>query len=172
MKWVLIAVGAFGALIVLMLIVGLLLPKGHVVARTVRFKRSPAEVWRLITAFADQPDWRSELSKVERMPDRDGREVWNELRSDGWGMPLQTTELVPEQRLVRTIADPKLPFGGTWTYELSPRDDGCELTITERGEVYNPFFRVFSRFADMRASIDAYLKALGRKFGEEVTLRD
>ena len=44
------------------------------------------------------------------------------------------------------IADPDLPFGGTWTYELKPDGGGTQLVITERGEVYNPIFRFMSRF--------------------------
>ncbi|MEO8579641.1 MAG: hypothetical protein ABI469_05290, partial [Gemmatimonadales bacterium] len=55
-------------------------------------------------------------------------------------------DAVPNQRLVTKIADPSLPFGGTWTYELSPRGDSTTLRITEDGEVYNPVFRFLSRF--------------------------
>ena len=49
-------------------------------------------------------------------------------------------------RLLVTRIEPGLPFGGTWTYELAPDAGGSVLTITERGEVYNPIFRFMSRF--------------------------
>ena len=50
------------------------------------------------------------------------------------------------------IADPELPFGGTWTYELKPEGTGTRLVITERGEVYNPIFRFMSRFVFSRTA--------------------
>ncbi len=87
-------------------------------------------------------------------------------------MPLETLESVPNERLVRKIANPKAPFGGTWTYELQLADGGCRLTNTERGEIYNPIFRLASRPFDLRATIDAYLRALGKKLGEDVELED
>ena len=48
--------------------------------------------------------------------------------------------------MVTRIADPHLPFGGTWTYEIAPTETGSTLTITEKGEVYNPVFRFVSRY--------------------------
>jgi hypothetical protein len=69
--------------------------------------------------------------------------------------------------LVVRIADPKLPFGGTWTYEIAPIPKGSSLRIREDGEVYNPLFRFLSRFVfGHSATIDAYLKSLAKKFGE------
>jgi hypothetical protein len=70
--------------------------------------------------------------------------------------------------LVTRIADPKLPFGGTWTFEIAPDSDGATLRITERGYVTNPFFRFMSRFVFSQTStMETYLKSLAKKFGEE-----
>jgi acetaldehyde dehydrogenase (acetylating) len=93
----------------------------------------------------------------------------------------------PRRRVVR-IADANLPYGGTWTYELTPAAAGTsanatanatanadaapltQVTITERGEVYNPIFRFMSRFVfSHHATIDAYLTALGKRLGEPVS---
>ena len=47
---------------------------------------------------------------------------------------------------------------------------GSVVTITEHGSVYNPVFRFVSRFImGHTATIDGYLRALGRKFGNEPT---
>ena len=74
----------------------------------------------------------------------------------------------PPHRLVSQIVDNK-SFGGTWTYEITSTASGCEFTITERGEIYNPIFRVFARFAfGYTATMETYLKQLGTKFGEVV----
>ena len=41
-------------------------------------------------------------------------------------------------------------------------------TITENGEIYNPFFRFMARFVfGYTATMETYLKALGKKFGED-----
>ena len=67
------------------------------------------------------------------------------------------------------IADDTLPFGGTWTYELAPEGAGTRLTITEDGVVRNVVFRFLSRWVfSHTATLEKYLRALGRKFGEEV----
>ncbi len=45
----------------------------------------------------------------------------------------------------------------------------AELTITERGEIYNPIFRVFARFVfGYTATMETYLKQLGTKFDEAI----
>lgn len=72
------------------------------------------------------------------------------------------------QKLVTRIANPKLPFGGTWTFEIAPAAEGATLRITERGYVTNPFFRFMSRFVFRHTStMEIYLKSLAKKFGEE-----
>ena len=66
--------------------------------------------------------------------------------------------------LFQTLMMLGLLFGGTWTYELTPVGRATLLRITERGEVYNPVFRVMSRFVfGHTATIDAYLAALGAR---------
>jgi hypothetical protein len=80
--------------------------------------------------------------------------------------------MVPPRALVARIADRKLPFGGTWTYETSSAKDGSSLVrITENGEIYSPIFRVAARFVlgDSRTQ-EEYLQALGAKFGQPVAI--
>jgi hypothetical protein len=70
------------------------------------------------------------------------------------------------RRFRTRIADKNLPFGGTWTIDVAPQASGSSVTITEQGEVYNPVFRFVSRFVmGQSATVDAYLKALHKKFG-------
>jgi hypothetical protein len=76
--------------------------------------------------------------------------------------------------MVARIANPKLPYGGSWTYEVSAAaDGGTMLRITEQGEVYNPIFRFVSRFfLSNTKTMEIYLNALGKKFGETVQISD
>jgi hypothetical protein len=74
-------------------------------------------------------------------------------------MTLEVTELDPPRRMVTRIADEGLPFGGTWTYELELAAGWTCVTLTEDGEIYNPFFRFVARFilgydATMRTYLD------------------
>jgi len=57
-----------------------------------------------------------------------------------------------------------IPFGGTWTYDITPSGSGTQLRITERGEVYNPIFRVASRFVFRHtATMEEFLRNLEEK---------
>jgi hypothetical protein len=70
--------------------------------------------------------------------------------------------------MVVRIADPDLPFGGTWTYELKQEESGTRVTITERGEVYNPIFRFMSRFVfSHTATLERYLAALRARAAQQ-----
>jgi len=71
--------------------------------------------------------------------------------------------------MIARIADKDLPFGGNWDYSISPNATGSTLTIIENGEVYNPIFRVVSRFMSNTATMDAYLSALATKLGDNYT---
>ena len=55
----------------------------------------------------------------------------------------RVVEQVPPTRFVTRIADAQ-EFGGTWTIDLAPHGGETTVTITERGEVYNPAFRFMS----------------------------
>jgi len=169
MKWILIVVAILAGLVAVAALVGSLLPRDHVASRSVRLRQSREAVWQAITDYAGAASWRPSLRSVERAPDQDGHAVWKEIDRHGEAMPLATIEEAPPTRLVRKIADPGLPFDGTWTYEVVPDGEGCRITITERGEVKHALFRFVGRFVlGYTSTIDTYLKALGRKFGEDV----
>lgn len=172
MGWLIGIIGATVGLVILVVAIGALLPKQHVVIRKARFTQSPDILWQALIDYQAMPTWHPSTQRVERLPDRDGHPVWREVDKRGEGIAYETMEQVPPRRLVRRIADPTLPFGGNWTLDLTPVDNGCEITITERGEVYNPIFRFVSRFImGHTAALDAYLKALGSKFGQAVQVK-
>ena len=67
--------------------------------------------------------------------------------------------------LVSRMADPNLPFGGTWTFEITATPNGSRLRIVEAGEIYNPLFRFMARFVfGYDATIKNYLSALEGRF--------
>ena len=176
MLWLFIIIlGSLAAAIALVVVIGMALPQNHRAARTARFSQAPATVWSAITDHASEPTWRGDIVKKERLDDRDGHAVWRETRKRGDTMTLETMVFEPPRRMVGRIADEKLPFGGTWTYEIAPVDGGsaCTLTITEDGEIYNPVFRFVARFLiGYQGTMNGYLAALSRKFGREPAFAD
>ena len=167
MKITLICLGSLVVLVAVVWIAGSMLPKGHVATRTIRLRQPPEAVWSAIADFPAMTAWRAGLASTERLPDRNGKQVWREVSKDGSTIPFETTAAEPPKRLVRTIADPSMPFGGSWTYEIQPDGEGARLTITENGEVYNAVFRLFSKFMDQQKTITDFETALARKFGED-----
>jgi uncharacterized protein YndB with AHSA1/START domain len=163
MLWiVLYIVGGLVGLIVLMAIIGLVLPRDHVASRRVVLACPPDAVWRALVDRDAQPSWRRGLKRVERVDDRRFREV-----STQGTILFEIVEDRPNERRVVRIADDKLPFGGTWTYELSPADDGgTALTITEDGFIKNTVFRFLSRTVFSTAStIEKFLADLAKHLG-------
>lgn len=173
MKWLLVVVAVIAALILAVVVIGTLLPKEHTATRAARFKEPPSVIWQAITDYDKFPEWRRSVARVEPLPPVNGKPSWAEYDKHGDRIPFEIVELAPPQRLVARIADPNLPFGGAWTYEITPANGGSTLRISENGEVRNPVFRFVSRFViGHHATIDEYLKALGAKFGENVTLEN
>jgi hypothetical protein len=123
--------------------IGAALPVKHRATRRARFQTTPAALYAIIDAQTDK-------SAYEIVEAR-----------------------APERYLTR-IADKSLPYGGTWTYDIAPAGpDAADLRITEDGEVYNPIFRFVSRFLmGHHATIEKYLKDLGRKLNQPVQIEE
>jgi len=166
MKWVIAAVGTLVFLLGGVYAVGLSLPQNHIAVRTARSAQPPESVWAAITDVASFPAWRSDLDSVERLPPRAGMMVWREI-SGNEGITYQADESEKPARLVTRIADRGLPFGGSWEIGIAPDGTGSRISITEKGEVYNPVFRFVSRFViGHSATIDKYLSDLAVRLGD------
>jgi uncharacterized protein YndB with AHSA1/START domain len=150
-------------------VVGWSLPKGHVATAEVRLRQTPEAVWAVVADQEAWPAWNPAIRSVSRLADRDGRPGFVMDTRQG-KLPSRVAESVPPRRL-KTVIEPGLPFGGSWTWEITPAAGGCAVRITEDGEIYNPVFRVVSRFTGMTGTMAGYLKALGRRFGEEVAVK-
>lgn len=157
--------GTIALLALVIAVVGWSLPVRHRASRQATYAATPEAVYAAITTVEDFPAWRSGITKVEIVDTGAGARSFREISDDG-PILYVVEEAVPSRRLVTRIADRSLPFGGTWSYELTPAPSGTTLRITEDGEVYNPIFRFMSRFVfTHHATIDTYLKDLGKRFG-------
>jgi len=166
LKLLIFSFGGLVGIVLAIMAVGLLIPKQHVASRALVLRQKPEDVFALISDFKSAPAWRSEVRQVELLPQANGHVRFREIASTG-ALTMEVTQWNPPRHMVTRIADKELPFGGSWIFEISPTVSGCQLNITERGEIYNPVFRFVSRFIlGYERTLNTYLQSVGRKFGE------
>ena len=167
MRYVLIAIGVLAAVLLCVVLVGWALPKHHHVTVKRAYLTTPRALFALISDVRGYPSWRTDLTKVDVLSEEGGGHPrWRETTKSGGPITYVVEESVPERKLVSRIADTNLPFGGAWTYELTPvGSEGTTLAITEDGDVYNPIFRFVSRFVmGHTATIERYLDDVEKRF--------
>ena len=156
----LIVLATLAVLVAVVAGVGMMLPRDHVETRSAKLPADPDAVFAAIADVGSYAAWRTSLSAVEVLAPVNGRARWVDV-SGGDRIAMEQVERQPPRRLVTRIADPDLPFGGTWTFELTPEAGGTRLRITERGEIRNPIFRTMSRFVfGYGATMETFLAEL------------
>ncbi len=162
MRWFLLSSALVVCSILGLLAAGAMLPVKHQVSGSLSLSKAPGFVWRLVSEPEQQSKWRSQVTSVERLPDRDGHPAWREHYKNGQKLAFETLASEPQHLLVRKIMD-ESAFGGEWEILLVPEKEGTQITVTERGEVYNPFFRFISRFViGQEKTVNEYLADLKR----------
>lgn len=172
MRRIFVLVAVLGAIVGALVAAGMALPRDHVAASTIALRQPPDTVWAVLRDLGGVSDWWSEVSEAALVPnDAEGREVWRYTMQDESVLLLVVESTDPPERLVTRIdAAPGAGFGGAWVYEVFADGSGCRLTVTEQGWIANPVFRVLARFVfGYHRTIDSYLAALGRRFGELTT---
>ena len=139
---ILTVLGALAAVVVGLFGYGTTLPVAHVASRSRPIPGRPLVVWRLINDPVATKGWAGD-ARTEVVEQDEPRHL--------------VTKIVGESA-----------YGGTWTFEIAPEgNEASTVTITERGEVYNPVFRVLSRYVfGQTRSLDAYLAKLHAALSE------
>ncbi len=132
----------------IVLMVGPMLPIAHEASVSRVFAQRPDSMYRLVAERDAYPQWWTGDPRIQS----------------------EVIEATPPIRFVTRIADPEQPFVGTWTFAIVPDGGGSRLTITERGEVYNPVFRFVSRLilghhGTMNSFMDAATERLKKVSG-------
>jgi uncharacterized protein YndB with AHSA1/START domain len=167
MRWIIVILAILVLVLVTLAIAGAMLPQEHTVTRSIVLKQSAESIWAAVTDHANEPQWRTDVASITRLPERNGHEVVEEKYKNGDLMEIETVEAQPPFKLVREVVDNAI-FSGRWTYTITPEVQGTRLTITEHGSVPNPVFRLISRFViGHTTAIDKFLRALSAKFGEQ-----
>jgi uncharacterized protein YndB with AHSA1/START domain len=141
----LIAGGLVAALLLAALVLyiaGSRMPREHRSVVTASLHASRTAVWTAITDYAAFPSWWPAVKAIRTEKLADGTELtWNK-DAHGQEIPFRTSEIRPNEKLVRVIATDNLPFGGRWTFELADAAaGGTQLTVTEDGFIDPPIFR-------------------------------
>ena len=114
LKWTLIVVISLIGIAGFAGLVESMLPKSHRASRTATIAAPPVAVFSVVTDFARAPEWRRDVKQVDVLPD-DGRgRIVREHGKQGV-VPYRVEVFEPPARLIMRIADPSLPFGGSWT---------------------------------------------------------
>jgi uncharacterized protein YndB with AHSA1/START domain len=165
--WVGVGLGSGVGVVIVIALIGCFVPRYHTATRALVSKQPPEEVWKVITDFAAAPAWQDELQTAEPVADERQRTVWRETDKRGYVTLLETVTAEAPRHLVRAIVDEEGPFSGQWDFVLEPEDAGTRLTLTERGQIPNPFFRLMFRlFMTPSLYIENYLKALAIRLGD------
>jgi len=169
-KKALFLIGAFGALALLLAIAGALLPVGHTAAVQISLAPPPPVVYEVITDVSRSAGWRSDLDSIEVLsPPPPLR--WREHGPSGAIEFLQAQAIPPRSVRTEIQGAEEQGFGGSWTWDLVPAEaGGTTLTITERGQVYNPLFRLLSRTVfSPYATLERYARDLAAHLGDDAT---
>jgi uncharacterized membrane protein len=160
-------------LVIVVFVMGSRVPESHVVSRSIRLHRPLPDVYATVCDFGGSSKWRTDVKSVEMLETSEKGKT--QFRENGRNdiVTYEVVDDVQNQRIVTRIVDRDLGYSGSWTYVFSKNGDDTVVTITENGEVPNVAFRFMSHYVFGHTStIDAYLKALARHFGDSAAPQD
>lgn len=168
MKWLLIPAGILVVLILVLFLIGILMPARHTYTRSARLKKTADTIFSLLADVESMPKWSRNVQAVEKLPPVDGHEATRQtIKGSSVPMTIVTTESVRPSHLVRTMGGDKHAFFvGSWTYDITPTTDGCQVQLREEAEISMPIFRVMAKLFGATKYLDEHLLDIGNKFGE------
>ncbi len=153
---------AIVVLFLLILLIGLALPKERVVTRTGQFPIAPEILYHIVT---DNNDWkyRTNLKNLVILKDNEGMQVWDEYTEDGSVTRFITREKKPGI-FYSFDMEAKL-FTGYWEATFESKENGGTIfTATEHIRIKNPFVKTLSYlFFNVGKLMDAYQNDLRAK---------
>jgi carbon monoxide dehydrogenase subunit G len=168
MKWSLIAILVVLGALLAITVIGAFLPREHRSVRRAEFHQNQRAIWNTLSDFALLPSWMPGVERASQAGQSGDKQLWTLSTSDG-EMTIEIAETDAPRRLVTRIVDAGGPFGGTWTYDITPVDGATRVTITEDGWISNPMYRFLARYVfGTTRTLDAALRGLGNYFGETV----
>lgn len=123
-----------GAAIGTLQLAGWALPRVRTTTGTLTFARSRETIWRILMDLDGMPRWRSDLTRVERLPDLGGRRTWKETGPGGVRIVQMVTALAPRRLVMRNTESKD---DGERAIELSEIEQGTGtlVQVSEREPV-------------------------------------
>ncbi len=150
------------AIIAIVFVVGLLLPKQREFVKQAELYSPPEKVFQVVTDFANQASWRDDVQEIKVIDDK----TWIEIPKKGTPITFKTKQKVQNKLFEIKIIEPK-NFNGYWIGTFEKTKNGTKVVFKEVVIIENPFSRVLSSiFVDLDKTIDVYLNNLKTKLGE------
>jgi hypothetical protein len=170
--WIARVLGSVVLVVLLAIVISFALPAQMKHTRVIILKQTPEKVFAVLSDVEKLPTWNRNLEKVELLPPIDGKDAMKQTFKGGTSMTIVTMESLAPTHLVRVVrAVSGNTFTGSWTYEITPTTDGCEVALSEKSYIKNPIFRLMVRVFGPTRYIDQHLVDLAKHFGETPTLR-
>lgn len=153
----------FIGIIVLLLLLGLILPKDRIARRVVNFSSDLQTVWDAITNNEDY-DWRSDISKIEILDDGNS---WIEYSSkDNSSISFKITKKNIAKEYNFSMENPM--FTGQFMSKFeSSSSSGPKVEFIESISIKNPIIKPLSYlFFNVQAFQDKYISDLKSKLNE------
>lgn len=129
------------ATVLLLAGVGHLLPRQQGATVTREFAEPPEVVWQLLSDLDNQPSWRRNLTRVERLPDQGGRPAWIEYHGEVPEAVRLADVRAPLRLVTERLSETTGPVPARWVWELAAAGEGSRLSLTRQVVVDAPLAR-------------------------------
>ena len=151
------------AIIAIVLIIGLFLPKERTFTKTAVLNSDVTKVFNIVTDFKNQTTWRSDVKEIIVIDNN----TWTEVPKKGTAITFKIKQKVENEIFEIEIIEHN-NFNGYWVgtfKQTKPNETAMEYK--EVVTISNPFFRVLSYlFVDLDKTMELYLQNLKQKLGE------
>lgn len=151
------------AIIAIVLIIGLFLPKERTFTKTAVLNSDVNKVFNIVTDFKNQTTWRNDVKEIIVIDNN----TWTEVPKKGTAITFKVKQKVENEIFEIEIIEPK-NFNGYWVgtfKQTKPNETAIEFK--EVVTFSNPFFRTISYlFVDLDKTMDLYLENLKQKLIE------
>jgi hypothetical protein len=151
------------AIIAIVLIFGLFLPKERTFTKTAVLNSDVTKVFNIVTDFKNQTSWRNDVKEIIVI----NNNTWTEVPKKGTAITFKVKQKVENEIFEIVIIEPK-NFNGYWigTFKQT-KVNQTAIEFKEVITISNPFFRTISYvFVDLDKTMDLYLQNLKQKLGE------
>jgi len=151
------------ALIAIVLIIGLCLPKERTFTKTAVLNSDVTKVFHLVTDFKNQTTWRNDVKEIIGIDEN----TWTEVPKKGTAITFKVKQKIVNEIFEIEIIEPK-NFNEYWvgTFKQT-KENQTAIEFKEVVTISNPFFRTISYlFVDLDKTMDLYLQNLKQKLVE------